>query len=87
MSEYTKEEKRILNALKKSDEFHKVAEDKYLSVIRTLSEKNKIYREALEFYADSYNYGDGNGISWECVELSEDRGKKARQALKEADEE
>lgn len=36
---------------------------------------------ALRYYADSYNYGDGNGLSWRSVNLRNDRGKRAREAL------
>lgn len=38
----------------------------------------------LKFYADSYNYGDGNGMSWECTEISKDRGKRARDHFERA---
>lgn len=37
----------------------------------------------LRYYADSYNYGDGNGLSWESVNLRNDRGKRAREVLGE----
>lgn len=36
---------------------------------------------ALGFYSDSYQYGDGNGLSWECAPIAKDRGKIAREAL------
>lgn len=41
--------------------------------------------KALEWYADSWNYGDGNGFSWEHCEfklIGEDRGKRAREYFK-----
>lgn len=40
--------------------------------------------EALGFYADSYQYGEGNGLSWEHCEwklIGADRGVRAREAL------
>lgn len=37
----------------------------------------------LRYYADSYNYGDGNGLSWESVNLRNDRGQRAREVLGE----
>lgn len=39
----------------------------------------------LRYYADSYNYGDGNGLSWESTDIRNDRGKRARWVLGEHD--
>ena len=40
--------------------------------------------DALEFYADSRNYGEGSGLSWDACEhkyIGKDRGYRARIAL------
>lgn len=45
---------------------------------------------ALKFYADSYQYGEGNGLSWEHCEhkkIGADRGRLARECLRELGEE
>lgn len=49
----------------------------------SLKRRVKKLESALRFYADSYTYGDGNGMSWDHCEISKDRGAKAREALNE----
>lgn len=57
----------------------------FASFSNVYSEKLKMMAKTLKFYADSRNYGEGNGLSWEAVEfwgIGEDRGERARQTLK-----
>lgn len=46
-------------------------------------ERIRELEKVLYYYADSYNYGDGNGLSWESTDIRNDRGKKAREVLGE----
>ncbi len=51
--------------------------------IQDISADLKKAKEALKFYADSYNYGDGNGLGIESTKIVVDRGLLARQTLKD----
>lgn len=44
-------------------------------------ERIRELEKVLYYYADSYNYGDGNGLSWESADIRNDRGKRAREIL------
>lgn len=74
--------------------------DEYLAEVKEQHRKSKEPRDhtpnllkiieemrgALTYYADSYTYGDGNGMSWGSCAIQSDRGEIARSMLKRCEE-
>lgn len=79
-----------ITLFRKNDE-HQLLEEIYgtpigIQNLEWLINRVKQLEKALEFYADSYTWGDGNGLSWTSTKGHFDRGAKARKALAGEDE-